>query len=549
MTEQLHQFEVSNLPPEYQDRWVVERELYTRSLVEFFKASWHILEPGTPYSHNWHIDAKSEHLEAVSAGEITRLLINEPPRTTKSLLCSVAWPAWEWTHNPYRRFLCASYAQVLSVRDSVKMRRLIQSEWYQNFWGDEFYLVGDQNAKERFENNLTGYRIATAVDALGTGEGGDIQIIDDPHNVRQGESDAVREGTVTWLNETMSTRFNDLRKPIRVLIMQRIHDRDCSGALLAQGGYVHLCLPMRFERMRMFTMLPDGNINPDYVPPTPLGFEDPRTEDGELLWPERFPPAELEDLEGRLGPYATAGQLQQRPTPRGGGMVKRADLHVIDAVPDGVRLRKVRSWDYAGTDPEKQANLTDPDWTCGVLMATDDAVEIQSDGRSVSDPNIYIMDEVRFREDPGPRDDTVESTAQMDGKDVTIWIEQEPGASGKSVIFNARKWMAGWAVNPPRPEPMPATPGQKNKRSKEAGVPTGNKVQRFEAFATACHRGKVYLVRGSNPDWIPGFIHEITTFPMSAKKDRCDAVSMAYNRLTESMLSTAELMALRGYGR
>ena len=132
------------------------------------------------FENNWHIEAVCEHLEAVSAGEIIRLLVNIPPRCMKSLLCSVMWPAWDWITKPSRQWLAASYAQTLSTRDSVKMRRLVTSDWYQARWGDKFKLVGDQNAKERYENNKNGYRIATAVDAMATGEGGDIQIIDDP---------------------------------------------------------------------------------------------------------------------------------------------------------------------------------------------------------------------------------------------------------------------------------------------------------------------------------------------------------------------------------
>src|SRR5207253_2763107 len=116
----------------------------------------------------------------------------------KSLLVSVFWPMWEWTTHPSRRWLFASYAQTLSIRDSLKCRRLIQSDWYQARWGHKFALTSDQNAKVRFDNDATGYRLATSVGGVGTGEGGDRIVVDDPHNVLEAESDAVRKGTLLW---------------------------------------------------------------------------------------------------------------------------------------------------------------------------------------------------------------------------------------------------------------------------------------------------------------------------------------------------------------
>lgn len=538
----LQTYDLTQLPPALRDPILIQQELGKRSLVDFVRMAWHILEPADQYMHNWHIDVICEHLEAISHGELLRLLINQPPRTMKSLLCNVFWPAWDWIETPSRRWLTASYAQDLSTRDSLKMRRLIESKWYQERWGDKFKLVGDQNVKSRYDNDKTGARLATTTNSIGTGEGGHIQILDDPHNVLEAESDTVRERTVRWLDETMSTRFNNLKKPRRVLIMQRVHDRDCSGHVLVQGGYTHICLPMRYEPIRAYSKLKDGTKNKDYVPPTILGFEDPREEEGELLWEERISDevedpveeATLKDLESKMGVYATASQHQQRPTPRGGGMIKRVDLQVMDEIPKGVKLRVIRSWDYAGTDPEKQANTSDPAFTCGVLMGA--TIE--------KDPDIYIMHCIRFREDPGPRDLLVKSIAEMDGRRISIWIEQEPGSSGKSVIHSMRSLLFGYAVNPPRPDPMPTTKGAKEKKRKEAGVPTGNKVQRAEPFATHTTRRKVYILRG---EWNQSYIEEITTFPHSAKADQMDATSQAFLRLSERKMSVAEAMALSNY--
>ena len=175
----------------------------------FTKRSWQAIEPGREFYDNWHLDAVSEHLQAVVEGDIKRLIINIPPRHMKSISVAVALPAWTWTIQPSKRFLFASYAGSLSIRDSVKCRRLIDSRWYKRYFGDTFSLTTDQNQKQRFENDKTGQRIATSVDGALTGEGGDIIVIDDPHNVREAESSTVREGVLEWWDQAMQTRLND----------------------------------------------------------------------------------------------------------------------------------------------------------------------------------------------------------------------------------------------------------------------------------------------------------------------------------------------------
>src|SRR5579864_4396504 len=259
----------------------VDRELATRSFQEFVRQAWRIIEPLTPFVPGWHIDAIVDHLEAVTNGQIRNLLINVPPRHMKSLLVSVLWPAWEWIQRPERRWLYSSYAASLSIRDSVKCRMLIESPWYRSFWGDRYTLAFDQNTKTRFDNSRSGYRIATSVGGTATGEGGDRIVCDDPHNVQDAESDSVRKGTLDWWDVVMSTRVNDPRTAAKVVVMQRCHQEDLSGHLLAQGGFEHLCLPAEYE-------------GPPHI--TLIGFADPRKEPGELLWPERFGPKEIADL-------------------------------------------------------------------------------------------------------------------------------------------------------------------------------------------------------------------------------------------------------------
>lgn len=297
----------------------IEASLLTESLYEFAKACWHVVEPGVPFQDNWHIRVICDHLEAVSDGKIRNLIINIPPRSMKSLLTSVLWPAWDWTRKPSRKWLFSSYGQDLATRDAVKCRRLIQSPWYVARFGKDsphgftrpqgpVVLAGDQNAKQRYENTALGHRISTSVGGLGTGEGGDIICCDDPHNVMDAESAAVRETTLTWFSETMSTRGNDPKTVARVIIQQRVHENDLTADQLEKGGWDLLCLPLEFEK---------DHPTPSH---TALNFKDPRIMDGELLWPGRMGIKELKQLKRLLGKYGTAGQLQQRPTPRGGGM-------------------------------------------------------------------------------------------------------------------------------------------------------------------------------------------------------------------------------------
>lgn len=285
----------------------VSRRAASASLYEFVKQSWHVLEPGVNFVPSWHIEAICEHLEAVTAGEILRLLVNIPPRHSKSTIISVAWPCWELITAPHQRYLCASYSSSLSIRDNLAARRLIQSPWYQERWGHLYQLAGDQNAKQRFETTKNGYRIATSVGGTATGEGGSRLILDDPHSAKDAQSDAIRESTVDWFNQVWSSRLNDPKRDAMVTVMQRLHERDVSGVILDQGGWQHVCIPAEW----------DGKVRR-----TILGPYDPRTVKGELICPDRFGEAEITSLKNNLGAYGTAGQLQQDPSPAEGGILK-----------------------------------------------------------------------------------------------------------------------------------------------------------------------------------------------------------------------------------
>lgn len=312
------------------DDWIaIEREACRRSLATFVKEAWHIVEPSQPYSHGWHIDCVCAHLEAVTSGDITRLLVNIPPGTMKSLLISVFWPAWEWGSQGLAsmRYVAGSHSQDFAVRDTLKMRRLVSSEWYQERWPTA--LTKDQNEKTKFENAATGFRQAMAMASL-TGTRGDRVIIDDPHSIEGAISDADRARTLRVMRETVPSRLTNPDKSAIVVVMQRIHENDVSGMLLAgEHGYVHVCLPMEFE--------PDRKCSTKW-------YTDPRTVEGELLFPDRFPRHVVDRDKAMMGSYAVAGQFQQRPTPRGGGLIKGAWFGRYSVVPP-MRYRRI----YADT--------------------------------------------------------------------------------------------------------------------------------------------------------------------------------------------------------
>ena len=296
----------------------VDRRLAELSLVEFIKQAWHVIEPGQEYIHNWHIDAIADHLTAISDEDMidderyyNRLLINVPPGAMKSLLVNVMWPAWEWgpRNQPNLRYVCASHNLDLAIRDAVKMRRLVTSEWYQERWGDRVILTGDQNAKTRFENSATGFRQAVAMSSM-TGSRGDRIILDDPHSVSSAASEAERSTTIDTFEQAIPTRLNNPDKSAIVIIMQRLHEEDVSGVVLEKKlGYDHIMIPMEFD--------------PDRAMPTLLGWQDPRIKKGELFFPKRFPKHVVDRDKRIMGTYAASGQFQQLPTPEDGGIIKR----------------------------------------------------------------------------------------------------------------------------------------------------------------------------------------------------------------------------------
>lgn len=579
-------------------------------LIDFVREFWVAVEPSTPFVEGWHINAICEHLEAVSSGQIRNLVINMPPRHAKSLLVSVFWQVWEWVKAPHTKWIYARYGQSLSTRDSLKCRRLIQHPKFQKKYGYRFKLTGDQSTKTRFDNNKTGYRIATSVSGIGTGEGGDrlvcfvgdtkiklefgelrikdiveqqvkgnalsfnrlknkkehqpilnwferevesvikisidesqsitctdqhpifcltrgayifakdlivgdvlmdrfgrqrwiekieeihgkcsvynievehnnnyyandilVHNCDDPHNVLEAESQKVRESVLTWWDETMGSRGNDPKTFTRTIVMQRVHQYDLSGHVLEKGTYEHLCLPAEYE-------------NKVYI--SSIGFVDPRTKEGELLWPARFGVDEIKQLKADLGTYASAGQLQQRPAPREGGIVKsgwfeyyklsRAENYqILNPIFDFI----LQSWDTAFEEGKENDYSVCTTW-------------------GYNNKGAYLVD--RWKDKPDFP--TLCRRAKMlanEYKPNKIIVERK--ASGHSMIQTLKKETQ-----------LPIVAVQ----------PKGDKLSRLSAVSGYIESGRVFLPE-SMP-WVGDFVDEICMFPNALHDDQVDSMSYA----------------------
>jgi predicted phage terminase large subunit-like protein len=285
----------------------------TMSLRAFVEGAWHVLEPDRHFLPNWHVDAICEHLEWVAAGELQRLIINIPPGYAKSVIVAVLWPAWMWTWRPSWRSIFASYDERLSVRDSVRCRTVMTSPWYRETIRPGWRFTSDQNVKGYYRNSRMGERLAISTGGANTGFRGDNVTVDDPISAKDRNNVNVLEAAIDWWDRVMSSRLNDQRTGTRVIVMQRLHEKDLTGHALAKGGYEHLCLPSEFDpKRRSVTVTKSGHT-----------WEDPRTEEGELLFPALFPEDVLDQAKIDLGSVQYAAQHGQLPVPATGGIFKR----------------------------------------------------------------------------------------------------------------------------------------------------------------------------------------------------------------------------------
>ncbi len=456
----------------------IERELCKRSLAEFAKRAWRVLEPAAELRWGWALDAICLHLEAVTKGEITRLLMNVPPGSMKSLLTGVIWPAWEWGPRgmPEMRFVGTAHEEQLAIRDSRRCRDLIKSEWYQKLW--PIQLMADLDGKREFGNTKKGIRQARAFTSM-TGVRGDRVILDDAISADNANSQAKLEAARIAFTETLATRVNSEKSAI-VVIMQRLNEKDISGVILDMGlPYVHLCIPMRFE--------------PERRSVTSIGWQDPRTEEGELMFPERFGEAQVAELEKTLGTYGAAGQLQQRPAPRGGGIIN-TDWFAYWKVLPQLDFRFI-------TVDTAQKTAEQNDWSVMQAWArssTGKAVKLDQVRGKWEAPELLVQARAFWMKHMSDQRPMCQKAALRG-----MYVEDK--VSGTGLIQTLRR------------EGIPVVPVQRSK----------DKISRGYDAAPFIESGNVALPEDA--PWLSDFLAEVASFPAGAHDDQLDPLFDAIN--------------------
>lgn len=492
-----------------------------RHLSHFVRLFWAVIEPSTPLLWGWHHDAICDHLEAVTRGEIRRLVINIPPRSLKSTLIAVMWPAWAWISRPHLRWLTGSYDKDLATRDAVRSRRIMQTTLYRAMAARcvpngqlPWTFTTDQNTKERYENSLTGYRITTSPGSKATGEGGDIVFVDDPNDVKKAESETERDSVNGWLTGTMSSRVNPTSKvKAFVIIQQRTHEDDASGHLLQKRGWQHLCVTQEFE--------------PEHPTPssTVLRFTDPRTLPGELLQPEVLNAEDVDQAKEDLGSHRYAGQHQQRPGKEGGTIFTPGEWPRWTELPHDFDY-VIGSWDFnlKRTDKEEIEELderksADVGWLLGVKA------EKNEEGHNVD--HVYLISERRNQWEHPEKCAQVRAQ-RKEWKGLTEQLIEDK-AGGPAVMETLVDEISGLVA---------VDPG------------TRSKVQRAYLIQGTTEAGRVHLPHESMFPWVKDAVKEIQAFPFGKFDDRVDVLTQAllYIRANGASSLSRRLRALSKTG-
>lgn len=479
-----------------------EKHFYT-----FFKEfAWPVLEPSTLFIDNWHIEALCDHLQAVSEGHISRLLINIPYRQLKSRIISQAWPAWEWIGQPHLQYLTGSYARDLAIRDAVDARRVIESEVYRECWGDRFVMTGDQNVKSRYENDKRGMRTITSTDSAATGFGGNRIIVDDPISAVDADNEIARNDSIEWWKGTVATRFNNPQADAAVIVQQRLHENDLSGYLLSKhpGEWEHLVFPMRYEPTRPIFVEGKMQEVPTETVVTKIGYRDPRhtqpidpvTKKGALLNPARLNETTVKQMENDLGEYHSSAQLQQRPSSRGGVIFKRDN------------------WQFWKELPELDEIILSVDCSFKDTKSSD-YVAIQVWGRKRA--QYYMIRRLRKKMGFGATCEAIRTHKALFPKVNAILVEDK--ANGSAVIETLKKEIAGIL----------------------AIEPEGGKVARAYAVQPTHESGNIFIPDASVDPEIEVYLGEVSSFPHAPNDDETDATTQAVNWFKNRVSTTGLL--------
>ena len=491
--------EAFDLSPDYYIRKAELKE----SLYEFVVEFWDVVEMGATYKGNWTIKAVCEHLEAVTKGEIRNLIINIPPRFTKSLLVNVFWPAWSWARSPSKQFIFSAYSDSLAVRDSIKCRTLIKSEKYRKYFFAGGDLRHDQDTKHEFVNRSGGHRIVTTVGGSATGKGGDIIVADDPNDAKHARSKNKLEDTQYWWDSVMPTRLNDAKTGSRVIIQQRIAEGDLTGHILKKEKkakledsdptkFVHLFIPMEYEEKKACA--------------TKIGWEDPRTKDGELAWEERFGEREIKSYKLDLGSTGYAGQMQQRPSPATGAIFKRTWFNFYKEMP---------TIDY---------HMISVDCT---FKNTDGSDYVAMGVWGVKDANKYLMWLVKKKLDfPETLAELAALNRRFPNARYNLVEDKANGSAVLSVFKNKIKGM------------LPFEPGNNSKEARAASIAP-------QVEAGNLWLPDPYYPKNRDMPWVveelENYIEEMVSFPKAANDDVVDMTSQAFIKIGDKSGWLAEL--------
>ncbi|MEX2648626.1 MAG: phage terminase large subunit [Alphaproteobacteria bacterium] len=431
-------------------------------LASFVAKTFATVNPGAEFQPGWHIELIAEHLAACGRAEITRLVINLPPRSLKSIIVSVAWPAWLMGRDPATRVMAASYSERLAVKHALDCRHVMAQGWYRRLFPG-FALAPDQNEKHKIQTTARGHRIATGVGGTATGEGGDVLIVDDPHNPRQAMSRVQRRRALVWFDQTFANRLDDKRRGVIVVVMQRLHAEDLTGHLLGKGGWTHLNLPAEAPARAI-------------VRRGPLAIA---RAPGEPLHPAREGTVELARARRELGARAYAAQYLQEPVREDGGIVQIRWFRRARRAPEQPK-RIVLSWDTAA----KGRAHNDPT-VCGVWAEA--AMEW------------HLIDVIRRHMDyPELRRTALDLIARWAPAAVLI----EDQASGQALIQDLRE--AGR---------LPVI----------AIRPEGDKVTRLARVSPLIEAGRVVLPLDA--PWLAEYETELAAFPEARHDDQVDMTS------------------------
>lgn len=494
------------------DRKLVEKG----GLYDFVEMSWHVVEPSN-FVGNWHLGLICEHLEAVSLNQIDRLIINQPPSTGKSILTGVFWNVWEWILRPSTKWFYVSYDPTLvGTRDGGKVVRLLQSEWFKDRWGN--LLPRTAPALSNFDNVHGGYRFSTGMKGKGTGRHADIQVIDDPikpKDVTGGSSVTKKELRFAseHLGGTLASRAVNPPTFRRVLVMQRLHDEDPSGEMINTGRWVHLRLPMAYDRDRPCKTSVGG---------------DPRTTEGALLFPERFPAGTVETLKAELGPDPYAAQYQQTPTRKGGKTFRREWFrfwHMRPDVPD--RFCPVHAFDKCTCDtppPVRMCNvlplhgLDIQSWDCA-FKGKDTSDFVAGGLFRVSFGRVFLVDCTNERLSFTLTLAAIKAMTVKFPKALDKLIEE--AANGAAVIDTLRIEIRGIT-------PVDAL---------------GGKEARAAACTPLMAMGNYFLPHPDIAPWVKSYMVQLEAFPNGVNDDMVDMTSQALLKLRAHGNTFSEAMA------